>query len=166
MSGFRGKRKEEGEYASEGDSEGHAPPKKRTFKKDSSDDSTDDIVVCEISKNRRVTVRSWQGKVVVDIREFYVKDGNTLPGKKLDSGIGNCVYPRNFISGIPREKSNGLCEGKKDQTVALLTAIEEDNSREVKGVCSISRGISLTMDQWNVLRDHVEEIEKAVNENT
>lgn len=48
MSGFRGKRKEEGEYASEGDSEGHAPPKKRTFKKDSSDDSTDDIVVCEV----------------------------------------------------------------------------------------------------------------------
>lgn len=48
MSGFRGKRKEEGEYASEGDSEGHAPLKKRTFKKDSSDDSTDDIVVCEV----------------------------------------------------------------------------------------------------------------------
>jgi hypothetical protein len=27
-------------------------------------------------------VRSWQGKVVVDIREFYVKDGKQLPGKK------------------------------------------------------------------------------------
>ncbi|XP_059432510.1 RNA polymerase II transcriptional coactivator KIWI-like [Corylus avellana] len=107
MSGYRGKRKEEGEYASEGDSEGHAPPKKKISKKDSSDESTGDIVVCEISKNRRVTVRSWQGKVVVDIREFYVKDGKELPGKK---------------------------------------------------------GISLTMDQWNVLRDHVEVIEKAVNE--
>jgi hypothetical protein len=48
MSGYRGKRKEEGEYASEGDSEGHAPPKKRISKKDSSDESTDDIVVCEV----------------------------------------------------------------------------------------------------------------------
>lgn len=47
MSGFRGKRKEE-DYASEGDSEGHAPARKKTFKKDSSDDSTEDIVVCEV----------------------------------------------------------------------------------------------------------------------
>ena len=27
-------------------------------------------------------MRNWQGKVVVDIREFYVKDGKQLPGKK------------------------------------------------------------------------------------
>ncbi|KAK9950182.1 hypothetical protein M0R45_005683 [Rubus argutus] len=106
MSSFRGKRKDEEEHASDGDSEGHAPPKK-TAKRDSSDDSSDDIVVCEISKNRRVTVRNWNGKVIVDIREFYVKEGKQLPGKK---------------------------------------------------------GISLPMDQWNVLRSHVEEIDKVVNE--
>ena len=51
-SGFRGKRKEEEEYASEGELEGQAPPKKRTFnsnsKKDSDDDSADNIVVCEV----------------------------------------------------------------------------------------------------------------------
>ncbi|KAM7509084.1 hypothetical protein LguiA_019537 [Lonicera macranthoides] len=96
-----GKRKDEEEYTSDGD----APPKK-TAKKDSSDES-DDIIVCEISKNRRVSVRNWQGKVVIDIREFYVKDGKQMPGKK---------------------------------------------------------GISLTMDQWNVLREHVDEIDKAVAE--
>jgi hypothetical protein len=27
-------------------------------------------------------VRSWKGKVYVDMREFYVKDGKTLPTKK------------------------------------------------------------------------------------
>ncbi|KAJ9177858.1 hypothetical protein P3X46_013021 [Hevea brasiliensis] len=101
MSG-RGKRKEE-EGASDDNSDGHAPPKKAS-KTDSADDS-DDIVVCEISKNRRVTVRNWQGKVWIDIREFYLKDGKQLPGKK---------------------------------------------------------GISLSVDQWNVLRDHVEEIDKAL----
>lgn len=75
---------------------------------DDSDDSGDDIVVCEISKNRRVSVRNWQGRVVVDIREFYVKDGKKMPGKK---------------------------------------------------------GISLSMDQWNILREKVDEIDKAVAEN-
>ncbi|PKI34177.1 RNA polymerase II transcriptional coactivator KIWI-like [Punica granatum] len=75
---MRGKRKDEGN-ASDIDSDGDAPPKKNP--KQDSDDS-DDIVVCELSKNRRVSVRNWQGRVVVDIREFYFKDGKQLPGKK------------------------------------------------------------------------------------
>lgn len=103
----RGKGKDEDDYnASDGDA---APPPKRTSRKDSPDDSDDDdIIVCEISKNRRVSVRSWQGKVVVDIREFYVKDGKQMPGRK---------------------------------------------------------GISLSMDQWKELRDHADEIDRAVAEN-
>ena len=40
------------------------------------------LEILQISKNRRVTVRNWQGKIVVDIREFYVKDGKQMPGKK------------------------------------------------------------------------------------
>ncbi|XP_072057654.1 RNA polymerase II transcriptional coactivator KIWI isoform X2 [Arachis hypogaea] len=106
----KGKRKEEHDNASDGDSEGHAPPKKTsktatTTNADSED--PDSIVVCEISKNRRVSVRNWQGRIVVDIREFYVKDGKQLPGKK--------------------------------------------------GYASFT---------WNVLRNHVEEIDKAVTENS
>ncbi|KAM7275716.1 hypothetical protein ACFE04_017582 [Oxalis oulophora] len=72
----------------------------------SSPDADDDnLVVCEISKNRRVSVRNWQGKVWIDIRECYQKDGNTLPGKK---------------------------------------------------------GISISVDQWNILRDHAPEIHNAL----
>ncbi|GAB4855708.1 hypothetical protein Ancab_024351 [Ancistrocladus abbreviatus] len=78
MSG-RAKRKDDGNHASGDESDGDAPPKK-TSRKDP--DDGDEIVVCEISKNRRVTVRNWQGKVVVDIREFYTKDGKELPGRK------------------------------------------------------------------------------------
>ncbi|XP_062093537.1 RNA polymerase II transcriptional coactivator KIWI-like [Humulus lupulus] len=109
MSGL-GKRKDEDlELASEAsDVHGQAPPKKTLKKEDTADDS-DGVVVCEISKNRRVSVRHWQGKIFIDIREFYLKDGKQLPGKK---------------------------------------------------------GISLTMDQWKIFRDHVESIDKAVKENS
>ncbi|RAL06221.1 transcriptional coactivator p15/PC4 family protein [Aspergillus ibericus CBS 121593] len=36
----------------------------------------------EISKARRVTVSSFRGKTMVNIREYYEKDGHELPGKK------------------------------------------------------------------------------------
>jgi len=37
-----------------------------------------------------VSVRSWKGKVYVDMREFYVKDGKTLPTRK---GTASAFFP-------------------------------------------------------------------------
>ncbi|KAJ4844368.1 hypothetical protein Tsubulata_029732 [Turnera subulata] len=116
---WRGKRKDE---EADDNSERQAPPKKAS-KTDSSDDA-DEIVVCEISKNRRVTVRNWQGKVWIDIREFYNKDGKLLPGKK-------------------------------GTILALYSVLIE---------IVVQRGISLSVDQWNILRDNVGEIDKALSE--
>ncbi|KAF8052153.1 hypothetical protein N665_1597s0019 [Sinapis alba] len=103
---WRGKRKDEDVRASDEESKARAPAKKVAKAADSSDES-DDIVVCNISKNRRVSVRNWNGKIWIDIREFYVKDGKPLPGKK---------------------------------------------------------GISLSMDQWNTLRNHAGDIDKALSD--
>ncbi|KAJ5122858.1 RNA polymerase II transcriptional coactivator KELP [Penicillium atrosanguineum] len=36
----------------------------------------------EISKMRRVTISSFRGKNMVNVREYYEKDGQELPGKK------------------------------------------------------------------------------------
>ncbi|XP_042490412.1 RNA polymerase II transcriptional coactivator KIWI-like [Macadamia integrifolia] len=102
-----GKRKDKGGFASDDDSDHGGAPAKKNARKGS--DDSDEIVVCDLSKNRRVKVRNFQGKTMVDIREFYYKDGKELPGKK---------------------------------------------------------GISLSMDQWKVLRDHADEIDNAVMENT
>ncbi|XP_047077038.1 RNA polymerase II transcriptional coactivator KIWI-like [Lolium rigidum] len=90
-----------------GGSGGDPPAKRQAAGKDEADDGG--IVVAQISKNKRVSVRSWSGKVMVDVREFYVKDGKDLPGRK---------------------------------------------------------GISLTMDQWKILRDNIKAIDEAIKENT
>ncbi|KAF3774809.1 RNA polymerase II transcriptional coactivator [Nymphaea thermarum] len=77
----RGKGREGDGNPSSGESDGDAPAKKGA-KRSFGGSSDDGIVVCEISRNRSVSVRVWQGKPTVDIREFYVKDGKQMPGKK------------------------------------------------------------------------------------
>lgn len=37
----------------------------------------------ELSKMRRVTISSFRGKTMVNVREYYEKDGEELPGKKV-----------------------------------------------------------------------------------
>ena len=37
----------------------------------------------EISRMRRVTISDFKGKRMVNIREYYEKDGKDLPGKKV-----------------------------------------------------------------------------------
>uniref|UniRef100_A0A2M3ZDM0 Putative rna polymerase ii transcriptional coactivator n=1 Tax=Anopheles braziliensis TaxID=58242 RepID=A0A2M3ZDM0_9DIPT len=59
------------------------PPVKKAKPSDAgkSTDSTDDGCI-QLDKNRKITVRDFKGKVYVDIREFYEKDGKQMPGKK------------------------------------------------------------------------------------
>ena len=36
----------------------------------------------DLSGKKYVSVREFKGKTLIDIREFYEKEGNLLPGKK------------------------------------------------------------------------------------
>ena len=41
-----------------------------------------ETTVCEISNKRRCSVGKFKGRVLVNIREYYEKDGQLLPGAK------------------------------------------------------------------------------------
>lgn len=41
----------------------------------------------EISKMRRVTISSFRGKTQVNVREYYEKNGQELPGKKVSWSV-------------------------------------------------------------------------------
>jgi hypothetical protein len=47
----------------------------------------------QISKSRRVTISDFKGKKFVNIREYYEKDGKTLPGKKVGLLLSLGAYP-------------------------------------------------------------------------
>ncbi|KAI9683671.1 MAG: hypothetical protein M1829_004976 [Trizodia sp. TS-e1964] len=67
-------------------------PRKRAAPKDDGDRTGDearkrtkftvDEHFWELSGNRRVTITEYAGKTMINIREFYLKDGQSLPGKK------------------------------------------------------------------------------------
>ena len=44
--------------------------------------SSQEQLVCEMSNTRRCTVSKYKGKVLVNIREYYEKDGEMRPGMK------------------------------------------------------------------------------------
>ncbi|CAK9163084.1 unnamed protein product [Ilex paraguariensis] len=45
-------------------------------------DDEGDLIICRLTKNRRVTVTDFRGKTLVSIREYYRKEGKELPTSK------------------------------------------------------------------------------------
>ena len=68
-------------------------------------------------------MRSWKGKVYVDMREFYVKDGKTLPTRK---GTASAFFPLIAIlpflsTGLfPSSASHVRVERSKSMRLARL----------------------------------------------
>jgi len=79
-----------------------------------------------LDKNRFVKVREFRGKLFIDIREFYEKNGETLPGKK----------------------------GKKKLHTSKYILILNGNIMFI--------GISLSVGQWNKLKEQIDDIQESV----
>ncbi|KAG6844704.1 hypothetical protein H0H87_004580 [Tephrocybe sp. NHM501043] len=89
---------EEEQEEEESDDLGHdepLPKKNKTDKKPTAmvkeSNASDDVAVkttsegekyVELGKKKRATVRNFKGTALLDVREFYTKDDNDLPGKK------------------------------------------------------------------------------------
>lgn len=54
----------------------------------------------EISKARRATVSTFRGKKMVNIREYYEKDGQELPGKKVSPPALSLRHPARQLTII------------------------------------------------------------------
>ncbi|XP_035893730.1 RNA polymerase II transcriptional coactivator [Anopheles stephensi] len=62
--------------------EDRTPAKQAKKTEKRSDSGQKDEGGFELDKNRKVSVSEFKGKVYVGIREYYEKDGKTLPSKK------------------------------------------------------------------------------------
>ncbi|KAJ7952162.1 RNA polymerase II transcriptional coactivator KELP-like [Quillaja saponaria] len=45
-------------------------------------DDNGNLIICQLSSKRRVTIQDFRGKTLVSMREYYNKDGKELPTSK------------------------------------------------------------------------------------
>ncbi|KAG9780450.1 hypothetical protein KCU88_g3742, partial [Aureobasidium melanogenum] len=77
----------------------------------------------EISKNRRVTISDFKGKKLVNIREYYQKDNEWLPGKKVCGRNCICVYLFPLLSFTDQGISMSL--EQYSALIGIMPQIEE-----------------------------------------
>ncbi|CDP12179.1 unnamed protein product [Coffea canephora] len=73
---------EEEEEEEDDDEEDEDSDKKKRKAGDKEYDDEGDLIICRLSKSRRVTLTEFRGRTLVSIREYYSKGGKDLPTSK------------------------------------------------------------------------------------
>ena len=84
LSGKKKKRDEEKDSSSEKEKEKESNDSRNGENNDEDDDiiKTDDEIAFLLGKRKRLTLRKYKGKLLIDIREFYEDHCVMKPGKK------------------------------------------------------------------------------------
>ncbi|GKZ74373.1 hypothetical protein AnigIFM60653_009055 [Aspergillus niger] len=125
VDGYRSSKRTRGDVSKENTDSRHSDSVAGQGKLDSNGD-----LYWEISKARRVTISSFRGKTLVNIREYYEKDGHELPGKK-DKGesIPRPQYDSDSkINSENKEAGDDSVDVSDEDTRRNIEATSEDDS--------------------------------------
>ncbi|KAF2227958.1 transcriptional Coactivator p15-domain-containing protein [Elsinoe ampelina] len=119
------------------DADSDSPPAKRGKSSTASAPGTalggnDGEMYWELSNNRRVSITSFKGKSMVNIREYYEKDGKQLPGKK---GIAMPMEQYEVLLGLLPQiedtlKKQGIEVGRPSYSGKSTAPAKEDEPGE------------------------------------
>ncbi|KAF0685694.1 Aste57867_22441 [Aphanomyces stellatus] len=152
----------------------------------------DGSIVFDLSSKKQVTVRAWKSAILVDIREYYDSNGEKKPGKKgisltkeqwkavvtladdIDTAV-SWVQDSDSVSGgyeadtLDDVESGSVAfalSGKRRATVRKFKAMVLIDFREYYDASGVmkpgQKGISLTKDQWRMLKDRFDAIAAAM----
>ncbi|WZH43664.1 transcriptional Coactivator p15-domain-containing protein [Fusarium acuminatum] len=102
----------------------------------------------ELSNKRRVGISEFSKKTFVNVREYYEKDGKTLPGKK---GISLSIEQYNaLLKAIPRINATLRAKGlvvEGDEAEELETALEPVSKAKKERKRSPKSNIDVTSEE-------------------
>ncbi|KAL9627080.1 MAG: hypothetical protein Q9164_007711 [Protoblastenia rupestris] len=84
----------------------------------------------EISNTRRIGISEYKGKVMVDIREYYEKEGEMLPGKK---GISLTLEQYNTVMSVLPEVESALAAKGAEVARPEFDGVAASKDEEVGG---------------------------------
>ena len=131
-----------------------------------------------LSETRRVSVGEYRGRKHVSLREFYLKDGAWLPGKK---GINLSVEQWRCLKAAAPRVTARLRSGEtptETDTVAELGGSRRVTCGAFRGAATVGvreyyekngemlpgfRGLNMSTEQWGTLAAHVEAIDRAID---
>lgn len=127
----------------------------------------------DLGGSRRVSVSVWKGRTNVDLREYYAKDGNMLPGKK---GIAISPADWQLVCGNAAAIT-AAAEAKDTSYVLKLSGEKRVSMSEFKGKVYVGvrefyqkdgqwlpglKGLNMNVDQWKTLVGESSTIDAAL----
>ncbi|RHY27708.1 hypothetical protein DYB32_006597, partial [Aphanomyces invadans] len=148
----------------------------------------DGSILFDLSSKKLVSVRAWKSAILVDIREYFDSNGERKPGKKgislttdqfhaVMNLIDDIDLSVNWVQNPDKSVANYTVDTLSDVEPNSISSKRRVSVRKFKSMVLVdireyydangtmkpgNKGISLTKEQWNVLKSHVDAIKTAM----